>query len=408
MSSFGSKTLKALVAASFAATVLAIVSPAFPCTIFLMEHEGGHYFGKSYDWHTSCGLVIVNKRGIDKRALVLGGDDTPAEWTSVHASVTFNQYGCEFPNGGVNDAGLGVEVAWLDRTEYPAKDARPMVNELQWIQYALDSFGSVADIVAAAPGLRVSPAYGNVHYMACDRSGACAAFEHLHGALVVTQDNELVVKTLTNDTYAASASYLTRYEGFGGWEPIPTGSGSLDRFVRASSLALAEPSGAAPQPEFAILDSVSQDASSVWNIIYDLDHRRAYFRTYAVPSIKRVDLSAFDPDCTSETMILDIDFEATGDVSSSFEPYTNAANKELVDKSFAPIIGKVPPGTPELAAPYPADQRCALPPGGTDRAEEAGGSGCAVGGNGDRKAQALLGLWAVAVAWVLARWLRAT
>lgn len=390
-----SRTTRYAVGVATCLAVLVESSPAFPCTAFLTEQQGGHYFGKSYDWHTSCGLVTINKRGIAKRALVLSGDETPAEWTSSHASVTFNQYGCEFPNGGMNDAGLAIEIAWLDSTEYPSVDERPMVNELQWIQYALDNFGSVAELVAAASDIRVSPAYAEVHYLACDSTGACAAFEYLDGALVITDGEDLLVDTLTNNTYATSAAFLVQHDGFGGDEPIPTSSSSLDRFVRASALALQPSDEPIPDPGFAILDSVSQGSFSTWNIVYDLDNLRAYFRTYAVPTIKRVDLSTFDPDCTSDTMILDIDTQATGDVSGSFEPYTYAANTDLVDEAFAPIIDYVPSGAPEIAALYPDAQQCTIsdddpddpddpdnPDDPSDPTDPDDGGGCSAGGHG--------------------------
>ena len=43
-------------------------TPALPCTTFLMEREGV-FIGKSYDWDTPYGLVMINKRGIAKRAM---------------------------------------------------------------------------------------------------------------------------------------------------------------------------------------------------------------------------------------------------------------------------------------------------------------------------------------------------
>jgi hypothetical protein len=90
--------------------------------------------------------------------------------------VTFNQYGREFPAGGMNDAGLVVEIMWLESSEYERPDARPTLNELQWIQYQLDRFATVDEVEAHAAELRVSRVNGKVHYLACDRGGHCAAF----------------------------------------------------------------------------------------------------------------------------------------------------------------------------------------------------------------------------------------
>src|SRR5512138_3484587 len=96
-----------------AAALLLAAGPALPCSAFLADAAGGPVVGKSYDWRDERGLVVVNKRGLAKRALVLSPRDRPAAWRSRYASVTFNQYGRELPNGGMNEAGLVVEVLIL-------------------------------------------------------------------------------------------------------------------------------------------------------------------------------------------------------------------------------------------------------------------------------------------------------
>ncbi len=157
------------------------------CTTFLLERDGRTVVGKSYDWDLGHGFVVNNPKGLKKQALPFAPNDRPAEWVSKHASVTFNQYGREFPNGGLNDAGLVVEVMWLDSSRAPAPDKRATVSELQWIQYQLDNFSSVSEMIEAAHKVRVSTVYGKVHYLACDATNACAAFENLDGQLVVVR-----------------------------------------------------------------------------------------------------------------------------------------------------------------------------------------------------------------------------
>src|SRR5688500_14269965 len=93
----------------------------FSCTTFCLKNNGYGLFGKNYDWMIGDGLVFVNKRGVAK----MSADDSEthrAKWTSKHGSVTFNQYGWESPSGGMNEAGLVIELMWLDDTEWPAKD----------------------------------------------------------------------------------------------------------------------------------------------------------------------------------------------------------------------------------------------------------------------------------------------
>jgi penicillin V acylase-like amidase (Ntn superfamily) len=69
------------------------------CTTFLLGTGDTPVVAKSYDWDMGQGLVIANKRGVAKQSLPLGPKDTPLRWISKHASLTFNQYGRELPNG---------------------------------------------------------------------------------------------------------------------------------------------------------------------------------------------------------------------------------------------------------------------------------------------------------------------
>ena len=328
------------------------------CTTFCLSDGEGHLVGKSYDWDMEQGMVIANPRGLHKRALLLGGG-RPAEWDAKYASVTFNQYGREMPNGGMNEAGLVVEVMWLDETVTPPADRRPAVGELQWIQMQLDTRGTVAEMVRAADKVRVAPIGGKVHYMACDATGACAVFENLGGKMVVTAGRDLSSKVLTNDTYRASASALTAHAGFGGKKGIPRGAGSLERFVRAAAL-VARSAGQKPERKtaLAVLDSVRNGAYTKWNIVYDPVARRIAFRTRSRPALKEIDLAALATSCKASARMLDMATSARGDVTGTFKNYTFAANKKLVETSLAPIADTLPPGTAWIAASYPATSRC--------------------------------------------------
>ena len=352
------------------------------CTTFLASHAGQPVFGKDYDWIQSAGLVVTNPRGLQKTSLVLKPTDTPAVWTSQYGSITFNQYGVEMPNGGVNEKGLVVEIMWLDSTQYPAPDSRPVLNELQWIQHALDLYATVAELAQAAPSVRVSQAYAQVHYLACDASTDCAAFEYIGGQLVITPASAMAAKTLTNDTYAASAAYLAGFTGFGGTAAMPTSSSSLDRFVRASMLAQVTAGATIPASAFAILDSVAQ-LSTVWSIVYLPTNGTIYFRTAAMAKVKTVSLAAFSLACGGRK-ILDIDTDATGEVESMFADYTSVANFQLLSRSLANMASVFPPALISLVAAYPDSCRCVTADAGTQSGDASDGSmgGAPAGGSG--------------------------
>ena len=75
------------------------------CTTFCLRHGPSVILGKNYDWHLGMGFVVRNGRGVAKQADAAQGT-SPARWVSRFGSLTFNQYGHEFPSGGVNEAGV--------------------------------------------------------------------------------------------------------------------------------------------------------------------------------------------------------------------------------------------------------------------------------------------------------------
>ncbi len=326
------------------------------CTTFLAWHAGEPVVGKSYDWNQQVGLVTVNPRGLEKKALVLDPMDKPATWVSKYGSLTFNQYGVEFPNGGLNEQGLAIEIMWLESSQYPAADDRPVTNELQWIQRSLDLFATVDELARDAPSVRVSPVYGRVHYLACDAQAECAAFEYLDGELLVTRGTKMPAKTLTNDTYPESASTLSSFEGFGGTEEMPDSPSSLARFVRASMLARTTEGTTIPDSAFAILKSV-ETPFTVWSIVYGLKEGMVHFRTWNFPSVKRVRLPDFSLACGTRK-VLDIETDATGDVGARFVDYSQAAHRDLLTISMTEMAAGVGEGVLDMFINYPDSVRC--------------------------------------------------
>ena len=57
--------------------------------------------------------------------------------------------------GGMNEAGLVVETMMLEETEYPSPDSRPGIEILQWIQYQLDNFSTIEEVIASHSQIRI-------------------------------------------------------------------------------------------------------------------------------------------------------------------------------------------------------------------------------------------------------------
>jgi choloylglycine hydrolase len=281
--------------------------PALPCSAFLRDGPAGPVMGKSYDWDDERGLVLVNKRGLEKRALVLSPGQTPAAWRSRLASLTFNQYGRELPNGGINEAGLAVEVLVLPETAYESADGRPVVTELGLVQYLLDQASTTSEAVELARKVRVASVHARLHYFLCDARASCATVEFLRGALVVSAADAMPVRAVTNSPYPASVGALA--------SPAEKARGSLGRFARLAGQIRAAPESDPVAAAFAVLDTVRFDDSTQWQIVYELGPRRVHFRSRSHPAIKTVALGAFPSACAEPTLMLDIASDRAGDVT---------------------------------------------------------------------------------------------
>ena len=347
---------------AFVAISSSFSSGTYACTTFHVSGADSQWTGKSYDWHQGHGLLITNKRGVQKTALAIKNSDQTHAWTSKFGSVTFNQIGREFPNGGMNESGLVVEIMWLDSSEYPADDQRPTLNELQWIQYQLDTAETIEDVIKNANRIRLSSLFAKVHYMACDRSGACATFDFLNGNLEIHSGVNLPVSTLANNSYADSARVLASYEGFGGQRTIPLDSSSLSRFVRASSLALkARPIERAGvfQRGFEILDSVSQGSYTKWQIVYNQTHLEVAFRTREASPTKSIQMSLLEFDCKAPVQTLDLDDSLIqGQSNQRLREYSEDQNDRLIRRALWPISVALPRGTIRAIQAYPASTHC--------------------------------------------------
>ena len=89
----------------------------FCCTTFVIKSENNLVFGRNLDWISENGLVVVNQRNQRKQSIVFP-PSKPVTWTSKYGSITFNQFGKEFPFGGINEKGLVIEVM-LAPAQYP-------------------------------------------------------------------------------------------------------------------------------------------------------------------------------------------------------------------------------------------------------------------------------------------------
>lgn len=329
------------------------------CTTFCIKDADNLVFGRNFDFQTGYGLVVINKRNQRKTAMIRP-PEIPLEWVSRYGSITFNQAGCEFPYGGINEKGLVIEQMWLEHTGYPEMDDRSGLTELQWIQYQLDNSSSVEEVLASDTLIRVSKlSVAPLHFLVCDREGHVAAIEYIDGKMVYHTGSTLPVCVLANNNYEESLQYMKSKLNTGGEETVSFTAGSLDRFSHVESMIKNYKDQDVIDYSFNILQAVSQGEHTRWSIVYDINNMKVYFKTSTNARRRSFAVADFDFSCDAPVMIADIDSNMVDD-KLNFEPYSYKANRELIDNVFNSVefLRPLPEEVREASARYPESVIC--------------------------------------------------
>jgi choloylglycine hydrolase len=247
---------------------------------------------------------------------------------------------------------------WLAEAVYPPPDERPEVSVLQWVQYQLDNYSTVAEVISSDDIIRIQEGSTPLHFLVCDAEGGTAVIEFLNGEMIARTGDDLPYPALSNSTYEDSIAYGGVYLDACG--ELPTGEGSLERFTRAADLCTRF-NGDTPSPPveyaFDILDNVAQGDITLWKIVYDYDDKRIYFKTLEAPEMRHIDTSAFDYSTGTPVKILDMNEELSGDVTTEFADYTYEANRALIGASFAgtEFLKDIPEESLDAIAAYPEE-----------------------------------------------------
>ena len=325
------------------------------CTTFFINHNGQMVFGRNYDWMADAGMVCTNQRGLAKISMK-NNDGTTISWVSQFGSITFNQYGKEFPTGGMNEKGLVVELMWLEGTVYPSCDERPAIGVLQWIQYQLDNCATIDEVIATDKKLRIISKGTPLHYLVADAKGNAATIEFLDGKMVVHRDKELPFAVLTNNTYKQSVT--AKQNG------TTEGNNSLERFSEACNMVKQYKDMAAGKSvidhSFDILNKVAQGDFTKWSIVYDISNKKIYFKTAQSKDIKTLEFSAVDLACSATQKVMDINKAGAGDISGRMAGFSAEINRKTVEKALEQSQSQVRVSREEKEATiaYPASISC--------------------------------------------------
>ena len=335
------------------------------CTTFTIKDKNDNIFlGRNFDYIVGDGHVTINKRNQKKTALIKA-PEKPLSWVSKFGSITFNLIGKEFPCGGMNEAGLVVEMMRLASTKYPEMDGRSGLTVLQWIQYQLDNSKTVEDVMKSDALVRISRQSTTVnHFLIADRNGNSAVVEFLDGKMKFYSGNDLKHAVLANSSYADSLSYVGKFASFGGKESLAEkDESSLGRFAQAASMVQKYRGDADIKDySFSILDSVWQvekpEWRSQWSIVYDIKKQNIFYKTAKNREIRSMAFKDFDFACTTKSLIVDIDKNVTG--KADFSEYSASLHRELIERVFngVPAFKDISRERRDVFANYPQSITC--------------------------------------------------
>ena len=265
------------------------------CSAIVLKDQQQIFLAKNFDWTFRQGVILKNLRGVNKTAYFTH-QGSQASWISKYGSITFNQNGKEMPYGGMNEKGLAIEMLWLDLTKYNLKDQKMYVNELEWIQYQLDNFATVEEVIGHLNELKIYPIKGKVHYILTDPSGSSVIIEYLNGRAMSYPKETQICQAITNNSVYHSAVYKYQIKGLRKNNVV---SGYRYHLLEKVIAETKENSRWTEAGVFEVLKKVTiskGDFKTMWSIVYNIHQKSISFYSDSHKKIKSVNLTEMDFD----------------------------------------------------------------------------------------------------------------
>ena len=126
------------------ATLVAIQPAAHACSRVLWASPDNQVFvGRTQDWTEKANSAFrVHPRGMERTGAVA---ENPHKWTSRYGSLVLSAYDMG-THEGVNEKGLSAHALYLaGESDFGKRDpARQGIGVMQWVQYYLDNYATVA------------------------------------------------------------------------------------------------------------------------------------------------------------------------------------------------------------------------------------------------------------------------
>jgi choloylglycine hydrolase len=300
-----------------------VARDAYACSDILFDQNGYSLLAHSMDWVSGEGMVVINKRHVQKRGFQV--ENNPQfTWTSQYGSITLTFDGRESTRRGMNEAGLVILEAALSATQQSRSHNLPLLSVAQWTQYQLDTSATVEDVIASDKVVRIWPDDMQSHFIVRDKSGKVAVIEWLGGEMTVYQGSSLPIPAMVNSAYESC---------------VTDGDDPSGRFkIIADGLASYDAASNGLDYVYSILRDVSDKLSfpvrTLWSVVFDLRAMRLYISTVQKRDLRYLDMKDFDFSCQTAVEVLDINGPGAGNIRSSFVPYTTEFNRMMVKRTY--------------------------------------------------------------------------
>lgn len=325
--------------------IMLISMSAYPCSSFKLQKGDGLVYGHNLNQGDIGvpGMIFVNKRGIFKIGRTWSELTTKEQlnpsnysWISRYGSITFNNFGRDLPDGGMNEAGLFIwEMS--DDIEYPKNDSLPKLSQMSWMQYILDNFSTVDEAVRCAYDIEID-GWG-WHYFVGDANGNTAAISFIESKVVVHQNEEMPIPGLFNTPYERELDLLQYYKGFGGTYEADLDNSEVPRFVK-TALMIENYDEDEDIVDYGLymLDKLMVSDVPEWSILCDIREMKVHFKTRINHEIKVLSFSDIDFSNDSPVLIVNMDIEEGGDVLNKLKPYTNQEMRAFYTDFMVPLL----------------------------------------------------------------------
>lgn len=313
------------------------------CSTIIYGANADKYLAENYDYSLDHGLVEVNLKGTIKENGRQPGEKT-IRWNVKYGSITFNQFSLELPVSGMNEKGLAIALMWHDEGDYGNDEQYSRLSALQWIQYQLDNFQNIAEVLIGLETIRPKFEGITLHYTLLDVEGNSLLIEFIDGEAQYHVNPKYPI--LTNSSYPICLEKADKYAG----QTDLTEQSSIARFIHLyRQYPEINRSDVNALTGFDLLQSVCQTPNdkesfpwnagdqnntiTAWSIVFSPSEQSILFKTHKNESIRLIKLTDFDFEKKSEYRTMNINDGTNGNSAPFFKSYSIEYNRDIVRRS---------------------------------------------------------------------------